>query len=174
MGGLPGSGLNEVLLNRPFTAHILGGAPIGATPADGVLDGWQRVWTSPASTSSTAPRSAPTSARTRRSTIAAQAERAFAFWPAGARTIRARRSARATGGVEPVGLRDRAAERPLASTREHPADRALELVGDPAPLHDDVRAHGAMPVGKPQATKRGVHRSLQCSTTSAGWKCLEG
>ena len=27
MGGLPGSGLNEVLLNRPFTAHILGGAP---------------------------------------------------------------------------------------------------------------------------------------------------
>src|SRR5439155_716356 len=43
MGGLPGSGLNEVLLNRPFTAHILGGAPIGVTPADGVLDGWQRV-----------------------------------------------------------------------------------------------------------------------------------
>ena len=30
MGGLPGSGLNEVLLARPFTAHILGGAPIGA------------------------------------------------------------------------------------------------------------------------------------------------
>ena len=39
MGGIPGSGLNEVLFNRPFTAHILGGAPISAEAADGVLDG---------------------------------------------------------------------------------------------------------------------------------------
>ena len=39
MGGLPGSGLNEVLLNRPFTAHILGGAAIGAGADDGVVDG---------------------------------------------------------------------------------------------------------------------------------------
>ena len=38
MGGLPGSALNEVLLSRPFTAHILGGAPIGDSPEDGVLD----------------------------------------------------------------------------------------------------------------------------------------
>ena len=47
MGGLPGSALNEVLLNRPFTAHILGGAPIGATAAEGVVDGWHRVWSEP-------------------------------------------------------------------------------------------------------------------------------
>ena len=47
MGGLPGSGLNEVLLDRPFTAHILGGAVIGATARDGVIDAWHRVWGEP-------------------------------------------------------------------------------------------------------------------------------
>ena len=50
MGGFPAQALNEVLLNRPFTAHILGGAPIGATPAEGVVDAWHRVWARPACT----------------------------------------------------------------------------------------------------------------------------
>ncbi|HEY5515671.1 MAG TPA: GMC family oxidoreductase [Pengzhenrongella sp.] len=31
------------LLNMPMTAHFIGGCPIGATPADGVLDPYQRV-----------------------------------------------------------------------------------------------------------------------------------
>jgi cholesterol oxidase len=82
MGGLPGSALNEVLLNRPFTAHILGGAPIGATPADGVIDAWHRVWTEPGlhvvdGSAVTANLGANPSL-----TIAAQAERAMSFWPA--------------------------------------------------------------------------------------------
>jgi cholesterol oxidase len=81
MGGLPGSALNEVLLGRPFTAHILGGAPISATPADGVLDAWQRVWTEPGlhvvdGAAVTANLGANPSL-----TIAAQAERALSFWP---------------------------------------------------------------------------------------------
>ena len=82
LGGVPGSALNEVLLGRPFTAHVLGGAPIGATPADGVVDAWQRVWTEPGlhvvdgSAVSANPGSNPSL------TIAAQAERAFSFWPA--------------------------------------------------------------------------------------------
>jgi cholesterol oxidase len=81
MGGLPGSGLNEVLLGRPFTAHILGGAPIGATPADGVVDAWHRVFTEPGlhvvdGAAVTANLGANPSL-----TIAAQAERALAFWP---------------------------------------------------------------------------------------------
>jgi cholesterol oxidase len=44
MGGMPGSAINEVLLNRPITAHILGGASIGADPATGVIDAYHRVY----------------------------------------------------------------------------------------------------------------------------------
>jgi cholesterol oxidase len=81
MGGLPGSGLNEVLLNRPFTAHILGGAPIGDSPQTGVLDAWHRVWAEEGlhvvdGTAVSANLGANPSL-----TIAAQAERALAFWP---------------------------------------------------------------------------------------------
>jgi cholesterol oxidase len=81
MGGLPGSGLNEVLLNRPFTAHILGGAPIGATPAEGVLDGWQRVWAEPGLHVVDGAAISANLGTNPSLTIAAQAERAFAFWP---------------------------------------------------------------------------------------------
>ncbi len=38
MDGIPQSSLNEVLLNVPVTAHILGGASIGANPDEGVID----------------------------------------------------------------------------------------------------------------------------------------
>jgi cholesterol oxidase len=112
MGGLPGSALNEVLSNRPFTAHILGGAPIGATPADGVVDAWHRVWSEPGlhvvdgSTVSANLGSNPSL------TIAAQAERALSFWPA----------AGAPDERPPLGARY-AAVRPTArsdSTFEHP------------------------------------------------------
>ena len=81
MGGLPGSGLNEVLLNRPFTAHILGGAPIGVTPADGVLDGWQRVWAEPGLHVVDGAAVSANLGTNPSLTIAAQAERACAFWP---------------------------------------------------------------------------------------------
>ena len=81
MGGLPGSGLNEVLLNRPFTAHILGGAAIGATPADGVLDPWHRVWTEPGLHVVDGSAVSANLGANPSLTIAAQAERAFAFWP---------------------------------------------------------------------------------------------
>ncbi|HEV2854289.1 MAG TPA: GMC family oxidoreductase [Thermoanaerobaculia bacterium] len=43
-GGFPSSSLNEVLLNVPTTAHILGGASMGTTPADGVIDARNRVF----------------------------------------------------------------------------------------------------------------------------------
>jgi cholesterol oxidase len=81
MGGLPGSGLNEVLLNRPFTAHILGGAPISAQPADGVLDGWQRVWAEPGLHVVDGAAVSANLGTNPSLTIAAQAERACAFWP---------------------------------------------------------------------------------------------
>ena len=81
MGGLPGSGLNEVLLNRPFTAHILGGAVIGATPDDGVLDAWHRVWREPGLHVLDGAAVSANLGANPSLTIAAQAERAVAFWP---------------------------------------------------------------------------------------------
>ena len=43
LGGTAQAGLTESLLNIPSTAHILGGAVIGARPQDGVVDEGQRV-----------------------------------------------------------------------------------------------------------------------------------
>ena len=44
MDGFPGSSLNEVLLDVPTTAHILGGACVGASPDQGVIDPYHRVY----------------------------------------------------------------------------------------------------------------------------------
>jgi cholesterol oxidase len=43
-GGIAQSSLMEAVLNTPSTAHILGGAIIGADPSTGVIDGRQRVF----------------------------------------------------------------------------------------------------------------------------------
>jgi cholesterol oxidase len=43
-GGIAQSSLMEAVLNTPSTAHILGGAIIGADPSTGVVDGRQRVF----------------------------------------------------------------------------------------------------------------------------------
>jgi cholesterol oxidase len=43
-GGVPQSGINEAIFNIPTTAHILGGAAIGADPERGVVDTRSRVF----------------------------------------------------------------------------------------------------------------------------------
>jgi cholesterol oxidase len=43
-GGIAQSSMSEALFNVPNTAHILGGAVIGHTPEDGVVDSHQRVF----------------------------------------------------------------------------------------------------------------------------------
>jgi cholesterol oxidase len=43
-GGVPQSGINEAIFNIPTTAHILGGAAIGADPERGVVDASNRVF----------------------------------------------------------------------------------------------------------------------------------
>src|SRR6185436_15960011 len=63
------------------TAHILGGAAIGATPADGVVDPYQRVYGHPGlhvvdGTAVSANLGVNPSL-----TITAQAERAMSLWP---------------------------------------------------------------------------------------------
>ncbi len=46
-GGIAGSALNEVLLDIPTTAHILGGCPIGASAEEGVIDTRNEVFGHP-------------------------------------------------------------------------------------------------------------------------------
>jgi cholesterol oxidase len=43
-GGIAQSSVSEALFNVPNTAHILGGATIGHSPEDGVVDSRQRVF----------------------------------------------------------------------------------------------------------------------------------
>jgi cholesterol oxidase len=43
-GGIAQSSMSEALFNVPNTAHILGGAVIGHSPSDGVIDSRQRVF----------------------------------------------------------------------------------------------------------------------------------
>ena len=44
MDGFPGSSINEVLLDVPTTAHIIGGACVGESPERGVIDPYHRVF----------------------------------------------------------------------------------------------------------------------------------
>ncbi|HSN87071.1 MAG TPA: GMC oxidoreductase, partial [Thermoanaerobaculia bacterium] len=43
-GAFPSSSINEVVLNVPTTAHILGGAAMASSPAEGVIDATNRVF----------------------------------------------------------------------------------------------------------------------------------
>lgn len=47
IGGLAGSALNEVLFDTPTTAHLIGGACVGADPATGVVDPYHRLFGEP-------------------------------------------------------------------------------------------------------------------------------
>ena len=47
MKGVPWSGINDVLLNRPATAHILGGCAIANDAEQGVIDSQHRVFNYP-------------------------------------------------------------------------------------------------------------------------------
>jgi cholesterol oxidase len=44
IGGFPASSINEVVLNVPTTAHILGGAAMASSAAEGVVDARNRVF----------------------------------------------------------------------------------------------------------------------------------
>ena len=94
MGGLPGSALNEVLLNRPFTAHILGGAPIGDSPGRSPRRLASRLGEPGLHVVDGAAISANLGANPSL-TIAAQAERALSFWPNRGRAGSAARAGRA-------------------------------------------------------------------------------
>lgn len=81
IGGLPGSSINEVLLDVPTTAHIIGGSSIGRTEMEGAIDPYHRVFGYEGlhvADGSALPANLGVNPAL---TITAMAERAMAYWP---------------------------------------------------------------------------------------------
>jgi cholesterol oxidase len=79
--GDPGGNAAD-LLGSPLTAHFLGGCPIGADSASGVIDGWHRVFGHPGLHVVDGAAVSANLGANPSLTITAQAERAMSFWPA--------------------------------------------------------------------------------------------
>ncbi|HWB65609.1 MAG TPA: GMC family oxidoreductase [Mycobacteriales bacterium] len=80
INGIAGGSVGE-LANIPMTAHIIGGAIIGATADDGVIDPWQRVYGHEGLHVTDGAAVTANLGVNPSLTITAQAERAMAFWP---------------------------------------------------------------------------------------------
>jgi len=80
IGGVPAGSLPEVF-NVPLTAHILGGAVIGSSPASGVVDPYHRVFGHPGLHVVDGAAVSANLGVNPALTITAQAERAMAMWP---------------------------------------------------------------------------------------------
>ena len=81
MDGEPMASLNESLLGIPLTAHLIGGAVIGATSADGVIDPYHRVYGHPGLHVVDGAAVPATLGANPSLSITALAERALSFWP---------------------------------------------------------------------------------------------
>ena len=81
MGGMPSSAVNEVLLDTPTTAHILGGACVGANPESGVIDPYHRVFGEPGLHVMDGAAVGANLGVNPALTITAMAERAMSMWP---------------------------------------------------------------------------------------------
>ncbi len=81
MGGDAGSAVNEVMLDVPTTAHILGGCVIGADQTTGVIDPYHRVYGHPGLHITDGAAISANLGVNPSLTITAQAERAMAAWP---------------------------------------------------------------------------------------------
>ncbi len=77
---IPGGSWAE-LLGFPMTAHFLGGAVIGATAQDGVIDAYHRVWGYPTLHITDGSAISANLGVNPSLTITAQAERAMSLWP---------------------------------------------------------------------------------------------
>ncbi|HZB67962.1 MAG TPA: GMC oxidoreductase, partial [Ornithinibacter sp.] len=77
---VPGASLGEVL-DRPMTAHFIGGAVIGADPERGVLDPYLRVWGHPGLCVVDGAAVSANLGVNPALSITAQAERAMSLWP---------------------------------------------------------------------------------------------
>ncbi|GAC1364760.1 MAG: GMC family oxidoreductase [Actinomycetota bacterium] len=80
IGGFPAGGWNDVV-NIPMTAHIIGGAVIGDSPASGVIDAYQRIFGHEGLHVVDGSAVSANLGVNPALTITAQAERAMALWP---------------------------------------------------------------------------------------------
>ncbi|GAB2924750.1 GMC family oxidoreductase [Micromonospora polyrhachis] len=80
IGGIPGGSISEPF-NVPMTAHILGGAAIGRSAEDGVVDAYHRVFGYPGLHVLDGAAVSANLGVNPSLTITAQAERAMSFWP---------------------------------------------------------------------------------------------
>jgi cholesterol oxidase len=80
INGFAGSNIGEVM-GTPLTAHFLGGCPIGATAADGVIDPYHRLFGHPGISVVDGSAVSANLGVNPSLTITAQAERAMSFWP---------------------------------------------------------------------------------------------
>ncbi|MEU6763430.1 GMC family oxidoreductase [Streptomyces sp. NPDC046853] len=80
INGFAGTNLGE-LLNKPLTAHFLGGCPIGDSPAGGVIDPYHRLYGHPGISVVDGSAVSANLGVNPSLTITAQAERAMAHWP---------------------------------------------------------------------------------------------
>ncbi len=80
LGAVAGGSISEVF-NMPVTAHILGGAVIGASPAQGVVDAYHRVFGHDGLHVVDGAAVSANLGVNPSLTITAQAERAMSFWP---------------------------------------------------------------------------------------------
>ncbi|MDN3296727.1 GMC family oxidoreductase [Streptomyces ficellus] len=80
INGFAGSNVGE-LMGTPLTAHFLGGCVIGATPEDGVIDPYHRLYGHPGISVVDGAAVSANLGVNPSLTITAQAERAMSFWP---------------------------------------------------------------------------------------------
>jgi cholesterol oxidase len=79
-GGVAGGSWGEIF-GMPMTAHFLGGATIGTSPAEGVIDPYHRVFNYPGLSIVDGSAVSANLGVNPSLTITAQAERAFSLWP---------------------------------------------------------------------------------------------
>ncbi|WP_093799495.1 GMC oxidoreductase [Streptomyces sp. Wb2n-11] len=80
INGFAGSNIGE-LIGTPLTAHFLGGCPIGASPEQGVIDPYHRLYGHPGISVVDGAAVSANLGVNPSLTITAQAERAMSYWP---------------------------------------------------------------------------------------------
>ncbi|MDG9705571.1 GMC family oxidoreductase [Streptomyces sp. DH37] len=80
INGFPGTNVGE-LMGTPLTAHFLGGCPIGASPREGVIDPYHRLYGHPGISVVDGSAVSANLGVNPSLTITAQAERAMSLWP---------------------------------------------------------------------------------------------
>jgi cholesterol oxidase len=81
MGGEPFGSVTDALLDIPMTAHIIGGCCIGASPDEGVIDPYHRIFGHPGLHVADASAISANLGANPALTICAMTERAMAMWP---------------------------------------------------------------------------------------------